>query len=116
MSNEEKPIEILQKADKFVNLERQLKMTKMRKEIIEIEKEWTDRKTDSHHRKYCFSVIKGAIAKFCGDDSSMIEKWVDDFEMVMAPLQSGDGFHLMCVRRLMLGTARIWLRTVIVPT
>ena len=91
-------------------------MAKMRKEIIEIEKELCDRKTESHHRKYCFSDIEGAIAKFSGDDSYMIEKWVDDFEMVMAPLASDDGFHLMCARRLMSGTARIWLRTVIAPT
>lgn len=39
-----------------------------------------------HYQKYSYSLIENAIAKFTGDDTYGVNKWLSDFDVVMAPL------------------------------
>ncbi|GAB0092541.1 hypothetical protein DMENIID0001_075430 [Sergentomyia squamirostris] len=66
----------------------------------------------SQYSRIDFLEVEGAVQPFSGSDSYGIRKWLIDFENVAVTVYgSDDRFRLICARRLMTGTAKVFLRT-----
>lgn len=55
--------------------------------------------------------IEQLMNKFSGDDTYYVEKFFSDFEEIMAGVRHDRNVKFMCLRRLLTGTARIYLST-----
>lgn len=105
-----------------VELDREIARLGKRRRIMELRRQLAEEEIEgeliprAHVPRYTFDHINGTIAKFSGDDGYGVLKWVSDFETVMAPLHCDDIFRLLCARRLLTGTAEIWLRQITANT
>jgi hypothetical protein len=65
-----------------------------------------------NQRRVEFCDIENALAPFSGDDSYNVRKYIADFEEVTGPLDCDNEFRLRCLRRLLTGTTKTFLRTI----
>lgn len=102
------------------DLDREIALLEKRRRIAQLRRELAEfddiERDPPRRRHYDFAQIDGTIAKFTGDDTYSVDKWISDFEIAVSPLRCPDDFKLLCARRLMDGTAKIWLRTIIAHT
>lgn len=62
-----------------------------------------------------FEDIENAVNKFTGDNAYGVRKWLTDFEEVVDAYETDARFRYMAARRLLDGTAKIFLRTKNLP-
>lgn len=62
-----------------------------------------------------FKDVENAVSEFTGDDEYSVRKWISDFEEVVDAYEVDDRFRYMAARRLLKGTAKIFLRNKNLP-
>lgn len=62
------------------------------------------------------SVIETMVTKFSGDDHYDVKKWFSDFEDACVLLQFDDRLRFVACRRMLDGTARVFIRTIVVTS
>lgn len=61
---------------------------------------------------YSFIDVENAVQKFSGDHVYRVEKWFEDLEEVFTTIGCNLQFRYLCTRRLLDGTAKMFLRTI----
>lgn len=114
------PSEETDNADSDENLQLTLERLEKRKKILLLQKEIAaleqDNQASMRPARVDFSDIEHSIQKFSGSDSYGIRKWIADFEDVVTSFGCDERFKLLCARRLMTGTAKIFLRTITIQS
>lgn len=62
-------------------------------------------------RRFDYSDMEASICKFTGDDAMTIRKWIADFEDTAESHQLSDERKRLCARRMLDGSAKIFLRS-----
>lgn len=102
-------IEIQNDEETIFRLRRRHEILKLQREIQEMEIQGA---YAIPPRRAEFADVEHALPPFTGDDSYGVRKWVSDFEEIVDTLECDDRFRLRCLRRLLSGTAKIFLRTI----
>lgn len=63
-----------------------------------------------------FKDVEHAVSEFSGDDEYGVKKWILDFEEVVDAYEVDDRFRSLAARRLLKGTAKLFLRDRNLPT
>lgn len=63
-----------------------------------------------------FKDVEHAVSEFTGDDEYGVKKWILDFEEVVDAYEVDDRFRYLAARRLLKGTAKLFLRNRNLPT
>ncbi|XP_017490383.1 PREDICTED: uncharacterized protein LOC108378590 [Rhagoletis zephyria] len=95
------------------NLDAQIAMLEKRKKMLLLQKELQALELEAPSARQRISVmdIDGIVPKFSGDNAYPIEKWINGFDYAVKVGYKDDHFKYMCMRRLLSGTAVIFLRT-----
>lgn len=108
------------KDDELMEVNKQLEILKKKKELMALQNEinamagpsvqpMTNKITD-------VSVIESMVNKFSADDNYDVHKWIMDLEDACLMLQFDERLRLVACRRMLDGTARVFLRTISVST
>lgn len=93
----------------LIRLRRRRELLALQREIQQMEEEVV---RAAPRRRAEFADVEHSLSPFSGDDSYGVRKWLADFEEVLSTLECDDNFRLRCLRRLLCGTAKTFLRTV----
>lgn len=67
-------------------------------------------------RDVLFADVQCAIAQFTGDDMYRVRKWIGDYERLMNSMNASANARLLCARRLLGGSAALFMRSVAANT
>lgn len=95
-------------------LDKRRRIAQMRAELAAMEN--TVLNVQSYVRRLEFTDIQHAIAPFSGDNTYGIRKWLIDFNNIMDASFADNRIRLLFARRLMTGSAAIFLRNVTADT
>ncbi|XP_005181551.3 uncharacterized protein LOC101891280 [Musca domestica] len=87
-------------------LERQIKILKLKKEISELEEQLETRKSVA-----TFSDVEGALPKFSGDNQLIITKWIQEFDNITNVMKCSKTEQFIYARRMLKGSAALFLRS-----
>ena len=88
-----------------------LQCLEKKKKILLLQKEIEELSSSNHEQRISISDIEGLVPQFSGDDSYPVEKWLTDFASATDTKKCDAHFKYVCMRRLLKGTAAIFLRT-----
>lgn len=103
----------VEETDGAENLDEQIAVLEKRKKMLLLQKELQALELDATSARQRITVmdIDGMVPKFSGDNAYPVEKWINDFDNAVKVGHKDDHFKYMCMRRLLSGTAAIFLRT-----
>ncbi|XP_036347795.1 uncharacterized protein LOC118757168 [Rhagoletis pomonella] len=103
----------VEETDDTQNLDEQIAVLEKRKKMLLLQKELQALELEATSARQRITVmdIDGMVPKFSGDNAYPVEKWINDFENAVRVGNKDDHFKYMCMRRLLSGTAAIFLRT-----
>lgn len=104
----EDDLEMEQLNRELARLEIKKNIMQLRRDLVELE----DNLQPVQRRKIEFSEVQYAIATFTGDDTYGVQKWLIDFNLIMDSFETDAPTRLMFARRLMSGSAALFLRTI----
>ncbi|XP_067638262.1 uncharacterized protein [Eurosta solidaginis] len=97
--------------NKVDELEQEITKLKQR-EILALQREIQQLQGQSHRSSSAdFASIEVMVQKFTGDDSYHIRKWFGELEDVFGIMCIDEYMQLLCVRRLLDGSAKLFVRT-----
>lgn len=101
-------------SDILARLQREKQILELQKAIRELQGEspaaFTISRPMQRANRIEFKDVEYAVNKFTGDDNYGVKKWLDDFEEVVDLYEVDARFRYMAARRLLEGTAKIFLR------
>lgn len=111
------PVHRVSSADtESADLDRELTLLRKRTEIERLKRELDDMQGDrdsyQSRRHVDFSELSTAVPSFSGDDTYSIRKWISDFEDVTSSVRCDEKVKYLSARRLLTGTAKLFLRTI----
>lgn len=90
-----------------------IKKLQKQRELMLLQREVDILNNDGKCSSSDFMAIDSMVIKFSGDDSYDIKRWISDLEDTFALLNFGERMKLICVRRLLSGTAALFVRAVL---
>lgn len=94
-------------------LSRRLRILRLQREISDLEQ---SRSVGIRRNAVNFTDIENILSKFSGDDGYGVLKWIDDFEEISMIHRCTDEEKFIFARRLMTGSANLFLRMISVHT
>lgn len=91
----------------ILELQKQIQILELQKKIASLQQETF--KTENKNGRPEFAEIEGLIRKFSGKNEN-IHKWLLDLEDVFVSYQCDERFKLSCGRRLLTGTAKLYIQ------
>lgn len=93
-------------------IEKQISVLKKKRELVALQRELQL----LEYRRFDFTAFESMVNPFTGDDTYDVDKWLNDLEDSFAVFNCNDRDKLVAARRLIKGTAKVFLRTIRVNT
>lgn len=95
--------------DEIQRLERELQIARIKRELRELQAEDL---AENQGKRFDFQAFEAMVHTFSGDDSYDVKKWFSDIEDASAVFGCSDRDKFVSLRRLLTGTAKLFLRTI----